>query len=110
MAKADIKLRFLTAAAEEAVSLALHDTAAHTLSLVKAFAPVKTGWLRDSYEKHTVDQLTVQIGTRVEYAPHQEYGTSRMRARPHFTPAMQRARDFFKAELERRLGNLNYDG
>lgn len=35
------------------------------------------------------DSYTVHVGTNVEYAPHHEYGTVKMGARPYLRPALQ---------------------
>ena len=53
-------------------------------------APVDTGNLRSSYD-YRIDTNNDEItwGTPVEYAPHQELGTYRMAAQPHFRPAVE---------------------
>lgn len=58
----------------------------------KAGAPVRTGTLRRSYHRQPVDALTQRVGTDLEYAPYVEFGTSKMAARPHFLPAIERGR------------------
>lgn len=45
----------------------------------KALAPVDTGNLRNSIS-HSHSEDTVYVGTNVEYAPYQEFGTSKMKA------------------------------
>lgn len=106
MAKLVSKLTFIADHAEEAVSLALHDTAQFILTLVRIYAPVKTGWLRDSYKKETVSQLHIMIGSMVNYSIFQEFGTGRMAARPHLTPAFHQAEAFFGVQLKSRVENL----
>jgi len=57
----------------------------------KRLAPVDTGRLRSSvtHELGSDEQgLVARIGTNVDYAPHLEYGTRRMRARPFLRPAL----------------------
>ena len=44
-------------------------------------------------------QITVYVGTNVEYAPHQELGTVNMDARPFLRPAMEN----FQSEIEQIL-------
>lgn len=48
-------------------------------------APVDTGRLKDSIDRAVVEsENAVYIGTNVEYAPYQEFGTSRGVAGKHF--------------------------
>ena len=48
---------------------------------VRNVTPVDTGNLRNSITSRVkMDENAVYIGTNVEYAPHQELGTSKMRA------------------------------
>lgn len=61
----------------------------------KRLCAVDTGRLRSSIDwRLAVDPvgLLAIIGTRVQYAPHVEFGTSRMRAQPFLRPALQQAR------------------
>lgn len=106
MAKLVSRLNIVTDKAEEAVSVALHDTANFILTLTRAYAPVKTGWLRDSYKKENLAQLHILIGSMVSYSLFQEFGTRKMAARPHLTPAFMQAEPFFQAMLTARLKNL----
>jgi hypothetical protein len=73
------------------MALALHDTAGFILNLIRIFAPVDTGWLRDSYQKESLSSLHILIGTAVNYSIFQEYGTSRGRFTPHLRPAFHQA-------------------
>ena len=63
-----------------------------TVRHAKRNAPVDTGRLRSSIT-HEVggdpEGIVARVGTNVEYAPHLEYGTSRMKARPFLRPALQ---------------------
>ena len=106
MAQLVSRLHVVSEGAKEAVSLALHDTAQFILTLIRLYAPVDTGWLRDSYKKESVAQLHILIGTMVNYSLFQEFGTSRMAARPHVLPAFHRAGDYFAAQLAARLEDL----
>ena len=48
---------------------------------VRNVTPVDTGNLRNSITSRVkMDENAVYVGTNVEYAPHQELGTSKMRA------------------------------
>jgi hypothetical protein len=54
---------------------------------------VDTGRLRSSYGWRVAGGLGgwfVEVGTNVRYAPMLEFGTSRMAARPHLRPAIER--------------------
>lgn len=54
----------------------------------KVYAPVDTGFLRNSI---TVDEVTPEravIAPHTEYAEHVEFGTSRMAAQPYMRPAL----------------------
>lgn len=106
MARLVSRLSVIADGADEAISVALHDTAMFILTLVRVFAPVKTGWLRDSYKKETVSQLHVLVGTMVNYSVFQEFGTSRMSGKPHLTPAFHQAESFFASAIRQRMENL----
>lgn len=61
----------------------------------KQLAPVDTGRLRSSITHETGregGELVGRVGTNVDYAPHQELGTSRMAAQPYLRPALDAAR------------------
>jgi len=70
----------------------------------KELAPVDTGTLRASIG-HVVnrmgrDAITAIIGSDVEYAPYQEYGTYKMAAQPFLRPALEQSRDEIVRILE----------
>lgn len=61
----------------------------------KRLAPVDTGRLRSSITRELGEDaqgLVARIGTNVEYAIHQEFGTSKMAAQPFLVPALDAAR------------------
>lgn len=63
----------------------------------KRLCPVDTGRLRSSIThdpdlRRDEQGLYGVVGTNVEYAPHVEFGTSRMRAQPFLRPALDAAR------------------
>lgn len=92
--------------ADEAAAVALHDTANFILTLIRAYAPVDTGFLRDSYQKESLALHHILIGTMVAYSIFQEYGTSRQSGTPHLSPAFLQAEQYFKNQLKRRIENL----
>jgi HK97 gp10 family phage protein len=85
--------------APEAAKEALLQTAADIVDLTKQLTPVDTGALKQSYGAVPIDSSTIQIGTDKEYGPFVEYGTSRMAAQPHLTPAFMQNEETFKVRL-----------
>lgn len=62
---------------------------------VKRRAPVDTGHLMGSYTSVVTSQgetVTGHVGTNVEYAIHQEYGTAHQAGTPHLRPALEARR------------------
>lgn len=59
----------------------------------KQLVAVDTGRLRSSiHEEFSNDELSGQVSTNVVYAPHQEFGTRKMKAQPFLFPAAERWR------------------
>lgn len=77
--------------------------AAHLNNEIQSRAPVDTGHLRDSYG-YTVEgsgeKVVAHVGTNVDYALHQEYGTVYQSGTPHVRPALEANR----GELVRMMG------
>ena len=69
----------------------------------KKDCPVDTGNLRDSIDYDVKDDKAI-VGTNVEYAPHVEYGTIKMKAKPFLRPAfdnnMTKIKNIFKKWLK----------
>ena len=61
--------------------------------IIRAKKIVDSGWLRD-HIKFKVRGDEVRVGTNVEYAPYQEYGTVKQPARPFLRPALDNKRKF----------------
>jgi HK97 gp10 family phage protein len=106
MAKLVSRLRVIAEGADEALSLALHDTANFILVLIRANAPVETGFLRDSYQKESLSLLHILIGTMVNYSIFQEYGTSRQAGTPHVTPAFVMGKTILQESFNARMRSL----
>ena len=72
----------------------------------KKLAPVDTGNLRNSIT-HTVDEEepAAYIGTNVEYAPYQEFGTIHMAAHPFLKPAVADHANEYRKIIENELKN-----
>lgn len=68
----------------------------------KALAPVDTGLLRNSIQTDIDGPLKATVGTNVEYAAHQEFGTRHQKGKPFLTPAA----DEQKKEFEKDVKNL----
>lgn len=64
----------------------------------RQLCPVDTGRLRSSIFMRKGEDF-VEIGTNVHYAPHVEFGTSRMRAKPYLRPAIALAAGMFRAAV-----------
>lgn len=60
----------------------------------KRLAPVDTGRLRASIRTRLM-YLVGEVFTDVEYAPYQEFGTSKMDAQPFLEPALESTKESF---------------
>ena len=54
----------------------------------KVLAPVRSSTLRDSITSKA-EGMSAEVGTNVEYAIYQEFGTYKMAAHPYLIPAME---------------------
>lgn len=109
---ADINVT-ITSRKDEAIQLkgeAL-DRALETIGLVaeryaKGYAPVDTGRLRNSIS-HDISETekAAYIGTNVEYAPYQEFGTRTQPGTPFLAPALENHLDEYKKIVENELKN-----
>lgn len=89
---------------DEAVARALEAIGLQAEGYAKMLAPVDTGRLRNSLT-HTVEGSTAFIGTNVEYAPYQEFGTSRTKAHPFLKPAVMDHIEEYRGIAEKELKN-----
>jgi hypothetical protein len=93
---------------EAAMGLALHDTANFILNLIRVYAPVDTGWLRDSYQKESLNSLHIIIGSIVNYSLIQEYGSSQgYRFTPHLRPAFHQGAPELARNMVKRARELS---
>ena len=106
MAKLVSRLSLIADASEKAVSEALAETASFILDLIRTFAPVDTGALRDSYQIERVTALYFIVGSILIYSAAQEYGTSRTPAQPHVLPAFLQAEEFFHQKVVEKLNQV----
>jgi HK97 gp10 family phage protein len=88
----------------KAIIKALNLSALVVKTAAKTLSPVRTGNLRASIGSR-VEGLRQEayVGSNVEYAEYQEYGTKYMAAQPYLRPALEQnidnVRDFFVREI-----------
>lgn len=85
-------------AKNDAITRALEAIGIQAEGDVAELAPVDTGRLRDSIT-HEVDESeeAVYVGTNVEYAAYQEYGTSKMKPHPFLKPGIMNNLETYKS-------------
>ena len=66
----------------------------------KEDCPVDTGATRNSITAREAGQLAWTIGPSTHYAPHLEYGTAHMTARPFMIPNAEKERPRFTKAVE----------
>ena len=96
----------LAAALPEAVGTIVQETILAIETQAKIKVPVDTGALRASIQSEMTGETSGEVATNIEYAPYQEYGTSRMAATPYMTPAAEAERRHYMrkmTDLESRL-------
>jgi HK97 gp10 family phage protein len=96
----------LAARLPKAVGEIVQETILGIETQAKIKVPVDTGALRASIQSEMTGETSGQVATNIEYAPYQEYGTSRMAATPYMTPAAEAERRHFMkkmTDLESRL-------
>jgi HK97 gp10 family phage protein len=80
---------------------AVMETAFEVEAGAKRDAPVDTGNLRNSYQTEEVGRAQAVVYTVTEYAPHVEFGTSRMAAQPHLGPSAEAQRPLLIQRIQR---------
>ena len=84
---------------------------ARVIDKITAIPLVDSGRMRGSIS-YTVypDKAYALVGTNVEYAPHHEYGTSKMKARPFLRPTFDenkgKIREMIRNEIEKKVATL----
>ncbi|MBV9215938.1 MAG: HK97 gp10 family phage protein [Acidobacteria bacterium] len=104
------KLTFLADVADDIAAEALMATAEFILTLIRLYAPVKTGALRSSYEIQEESPLSLIIGTWILYAKYQEIGfhhyqSGKFIQNPHIVPAFFQGESFFARAVERAIAS-----
>lgn len=93
-------------AKNDAIARALEAIGIQAEGDVAELAPVDTGRLRDSITHEThAEEESVYVGTNVEYAAYQEYGTSRMKAHPYLKPGIMNNLETYKEIAEKYLSS-----
>ena len=75
--------------AQKAKNIALEIMGGVAETHAKEYSPVDTGRLKGSITHRQKSEDTEIIGTNVEYAPYQEFGTYKMAAHPFMRPAIE---------------------
>lgn len=99
---------------EAAIMRALEIIGGKAEEYAAGLAPIDTGNLRNSithtHPQKDSDGLYTIVGTNVEYAPYQEFGTSKMKAANHgqgyLRPGINNHMDEFKAILNDELSTI----
>lgn len=84
---------------ERRVQAAMTRCAGEMEKHAKRTCPVDTGRLRNSVATEVSegdDSVAAYVGTNVEYAPHVELGTKRMKAQPFLKPAVANHQSAYK--------------
>jgi HK97 gp10 family phage protein len=84
---------------ERALSAAVRKAAFAIEAEAKTLAPVDTGMLRNSIQTKIEGPLRATVGTNVEYAPYQEFGTRHQKGQAFLTPAADQVEKEFEGDL-----------
>src|ERR1051325_5349625 len=84
---------------ERALSELVRKTAFAIEAKAKQLAPVDTGLLRSSITTEIQGPLKATVGTNVEYAEYQEFGTRYQKGKPFLTPAFDEETSRFTKQL-----------
>lgn len=88
------------------LKVALEEASIIVESKAAQLAPVDTGLLRKSINHRIIERRGYpvgQVGTNVEYAAFQEFGTSKMAAQPFMLPALNSSKASVREVIARRL-------
>lgn len=91
-AAAEKMLKAIADGADSKLRAGLAEAGEMVKGAARGLAPVDTGRLRNSINS-TVEGNTAIVGTNVEYAIYQEFGTYKMAAHPFMAPALEACRD-----------------
>jgi|SRR5688572_20401412 len=106
MAQSFNNLTRISSQIERELSKLVKKTAFRIEAKAKELAPVDTGLLRNSVTTTVESATKATVGTSIEYAAHQEFGTRHQKGKPFLTPAADEAKKDFERdvrEIERSL-------
>jgi HK97 gp10 family phage protein len=94
-------------AIRNAAIMALKEATQRAVTRAHMLVRIDTGRLKNSIVGHVIqdrkDEIYGIIGTAVEYAPYQEFGTSKMTGKPYLFPAVneysRKLSDYLKANI-----------
>jgi HK97 gp10 family phage protein len=91
---------------QKALSQLIRRTAFAIEARAKQLAPVDTGLLRNSIHAEMKGPLKATVGTNVEYAEYQEFGTRHQKGTPFLTPAFdEEVSKFTKQVIDLKIGS-----
>lgn len=102
-------LKKLQMKSEQAVVTSMKKATFTAIAEAKKLVPVKTGRLRSSITgevKQEQHEIFGMVGTNVDYAPHVEYGTIKMRAKPYLFPGIKVGVNAFASFLKEAINNI----
>ncbi len=90
----------ITSQIEKALSEAVRKAAFSIEAHAKTLCPVDTGLLRNSLQTTVESPTKATVGTNVEYAQYQEFGTRHQKGKAFMTPAADAEKKKFEKELQ----------
>lgn len=96
-------------ATRNAMADSMRKMAAEMVDQIKAGAPTKTGALKESvrfveYYRPSGPAMELQVGnSKVRYAAHVEYGTSKEPAHPFVRPVVERLKKRYPGQIEQAI-------
>ena len=93
-------LRRIESQIEKALSQAVRKAAFSIEAHAKTLAPVDTGVLRNSITTTVESPTKATVGTNVEYAQYQEFGTRHQKGKAFLTPAADAEEKQFQKDLQ----------
>lgn len=113
-----VRLGLFHKRSRDELKAALEDCVKRVTERAKSLAPVDTGRLRDSITGYVQELAVVQmrikaiVGSEVEYAGFQEYGTRYMGAQPYLRPALEAERAYiterYKQAVDRAARSVGF--